>query len=108
MFRVAQRCRLGIDLPLLLADVGGLQDAEPHGVGGHDAVFDAVVNHLDEVACAIWPAMQIALLGGTAGLLTPRRARYLVAHAGSQPGEDWIEVLDHRVLTTDHHAVASL
>src|SRR5262249_27213948 len=108
MFRVAQRCRLGIDLMFLLADIGGLQDAQAFGVCGHDAVLDAVMDHLDKVTGAIGAAMQITLLRGTANFLAPRRARYLVAYAGSQPGEDWIEVLDHCILTTNHHAVASL
>src|SRR5262245_43487309 len=108
MFRVAQRCRLGIDLPLLLADVGGSQDTEPLSVGGHDAVLDPVMNHLDEVAGAIGAAMQVTLFGGAVGLLAARGARYLVAYAGSQPGEDWIEMLDHCILTTNHHAVTTL
>src|SRR5262245_41327590 len=108
MLRVAQRRRFGIDLMLLLAHVGGSQDAQTLGVGGHDAVFDAVMNHLDEVARAVWAAMQIALLGCAAGLLASRGARYLVAHARSQPAEDWIEMLDHSVLTANHHAVTSL
>src|SRR5215468_12706592 len=108
MLRFAQRCCFGIDLPLLLADVGGLQDAQTLGISGHDAVFDPVMNHLDEVTGAIGAAMQVTLFGGPAGLLAPRGARYLVAHARSQPGKDWIEVLDHRVLATDHHAVTSL
>src|SRR5262249_51191363 len=93
---------------LLLADVGGLQDAQAFGVGGHDAVLDPVMNHLDEVTGAIGAAMQITLLRGTANFLAPRRARYLVAYAGSQPGEDWIEMLDHCILTTNHHAVTTL
>src|SRR5262245_63479333 len=108
MFRVAQRCCFGIDLPLLLADIGGLQDAQAFGVGGHDAILDSVMNHLNEVTGAIGAAMQVTLFGGAAGLLAPRGARYLVAHAGSQPGEDWIEVLDHCILTTNHHAVTAL
>src|SRR4029453_1646665 len=108
MLRVAQRRCFGIDLMFLLAYVGGSQDTQSLGVGGHDAVFNAVMNHLDEVAGAVWPAMQIALLGGTACLLTSRGARYLVAHARSQPGEDGIEVLDHCVFATDQHAVTSL
>src|SRR5215470_10640636 len=108
MFRITQRCCFGIDLPLLLADVSGLQDAQAFGVGGHDAVLDPVMNHLDEVTGAIGAAMQITLLRGTANFLASRGARYLVAYAGSQPGEDWIEVLDHCILTTNHHAVTTL
>src|SRR4029450_9591148 len=108
MLRVAQRRCFGIDLMFLLAYVGGSQYTQSLGVGGHDAVLNAVMNHLDEVAGAVWPAMQIALLGGTACLLTSPGARYLVAPAGSQPGKDWVEMLDHIVLTADHHAVTSL
>src|SRR5215831_11008292 len=108
MFRITQRCCFGIDLPLLLADVGGLQDAQAFGVGGHYAVLDPVMNHLDEVTGAIGAAMQITLLGGTANFFASRRAWYLVAHARSQPRKDGIEVLNHRVLTADHHAVTSL
>src|SRR4029434_8078891 len=87
MLRVTQRRRLGIALMFLLAYVGGTQDTQAFGVGRHDAVLNAVMNHLDEVAGAVWPAVQITLLGGTANLFTPRRARY-VAWAGSQPGKD--------------------
>src|SRR5215510_7314630 len=108
MFRVAQRCRLGIDLMFLLADIGGLQDAQAFGVCGHDAVLDAVMDHLDKVTGAIGAAMQVTLFGGPTNFFASRRARYLVAHARSQPSEDWIEVLDHRVLTADHHAIPSL
>src|SRR4029077_4623063 len=105
---VAQWRRLGVDLMFLLADIGGAQHAQPFCVGGHDAVLDAVVNHLYEVAGAVRSAMQVTLLGGTADLFTPRRARYFVAHAGSQPGEDGIEMLDYLRLPPNHHAVASL
>ena len=108
MLRVAQWRRFGIDLMFLLANVGGSQDTQAFGVGGHDPVLNAVMNHLDEVTRAVWPAMQITLLGGTAGLLTSWGARYLVAHARSQARKDWVEVLDHSVLATDHHAVTSI
>src|SRR5207237_10043913 len=77
------------------------------GLAGHEPILDAVMNHLDEVAGAVRSAVQVTLLGGTADLFTPRRARY-VAHAWSQPGEYWIEVLDHLRLPPNHHAVASL
>ena len=92
---VAQRRRLGIDRVRLLADIGVAQDAHALGVGGHDAVLDAVVHHLDEVAGAARPAVQIALLGGAADLLASRRARD-VARAGRQRGEDRVEALHHR------------
>src|SRR5205823_3123421 len=47
-FGVAQGRRLGVDLVRLLADIGVAQDGQPLGVGGHNAVFDPVVDHLDE------------------------------------------------------------
>ena len=47
--------------PLLLAGVGVAQDVEAFRVGGHHAVLDAVVDHLDEVARAARTAVQIAL-----------------------------------------------
>ena len=62
---VAQRRDLGAGgLAALLADVGVLDDVEALGVGGHEAVLDAVVDHLDEVARARRAAVQVAVLGG--------------------------------------------
>src|SRR6266542_1738008 len=65
------------------------------------------MNHLDEVTGAVWAAMQITLLGGTASLFTPRRPRD-IAHAWSQGRKDWIELLDNLLLAANHHAVTSL
>src|SRR6516225_5804692 len=104
VFRVAQWCRLGVDLMFLLADVGGSQDAQAFGIGGHEAVLDAVVNHLNEVTGAVWATMQITLLGCTGSLLTARRARYFFTHAWGQSRKDWIEVLHDLLLTANHHA----
>src|SRR5215471_21144375 len=50
VFGVTQWRRLSVDRVLLFTDVGSTQHAEPLGVGGHDAILDAVVNHFDEVA----------------------------------------------------------
>src|SRR5216117_1929196 len=91
----------------LLADIGGAYDAQPLGVGGHDPVLDPVVDHLDEVARPVRPAVEIPLLGRAVGLLASRSARD-VAGAGRQPGEDRIEALDHLRLAPDHHAVPAL
>src|SRR5262245_46639829 len=69
VLRIAQRRRLGVDRVLALADIGRAQNAEPLGIGGHDSVLDPVVDHLDEVAGTVRPAVQIAALGGpTVGL----------------------------------------
>src|SRR5208282_1764422 len=70
MFRIAQRRRLRVNGMLLLADVGVAQDIQPLSVGSHEAVLDAVVYHLDEVAAAIGSAMEIAILGSSAELVS--------------------------------------
>ena len=59
---VAQWRRLGVDRAVAFADVGVPQDADALGVGRHEAVLDAVVHHLHEVASAVRAAVQIALL----------------------------------------------
>src|SRR5215468_2353904 len=107
VFGVAQWRRLSVDLMLLFAHVGGTQHTEPLGVGGHDAVLDAIVYHFDEVAGALWSAIEITLLGGTSNLFTPRRA-WDVTHAWGETGKDGIEVLDDFLLAANHHAVTAL
>ncbi len=51
--------------------------------------------------------VQIALFGGAADLLTPRRARD-VAHPGRQRLENRIEALHRLIRAADHQAVATL
>jgi hypothetical protein len=46
-----------VDSGFLLARFRGAEHAQPLRVGGHDVVFDPVMNHLDEVAGAVWAAM---------------------------------------------------
>ena len=84
-----------------------LEDVQALGVRGHDAVLDAVVDHLDEMAGAVGAAVQVAVLGGAAKFLAARRAR-TVADAGGQRLEDRIEMLHDVGLAADHHAVAAL
>ena len=47
---------------LRLAGVSLVQDVQALGIRGHDAVLDAVVNHLHEVPGTIRPAVQVTLL----------------------------------------------
>src|SRR5262245_41747638 len=84
-----------------------VQDIEPLGVGGHDAVLDAVMDHLDEVAPAAGPAVQVAQLRCAADLLTPWGARDGTESWG-EGLEDGVEILDGPVRPADHHAVAAL
>src|SRR5260370_307089 len=77
------------------------------GVGDHDAVLDAVVDHLHEMAGTGRAAMQIAALGRAADLLASGKPRRGVS-AGRQRGEDRIEVLDDRLVAADHEAISAL
>src|SRR5262249_30329752 len=106
MLRLAQRRRFGIDLVGALADAGAPQDAQALGVGGHDTVLDAVVDHLDEVAGARGPAVQVALLSRAADLFAPGGA-WNVTPAGRQRLEDRVEALHRLVGAADHHAIAA-
>ena len=83
------------------------QDIQAFRVGGHHAVLDAVVDHLDEVARATRAAVQIAVFGGAADLLPAGRARSLIDTWG-QRGEDRVEALDDGIFAADHQAVAAL
>ena len=54
--------------------VGVAQDVEALGIGLHQAVFDAVVHHLDEMAGAAGAGVQVAFLdAGVASLAARRR-----------------------------------
>src|SRR5205823_12023608 len=90
----------------LLPDIGGAQDADALRVSRHDAVFDAVMDHLDEVAGAVRPAMQVTVLGSAADVLTARSGRY-IASARSQRGKQRVEMPDNLCFAADHHAVAA-
>ena len=74
---------------------GVLQDVEALGIGLHQAVLDAVVDHLDEMAGAAGPGMEIALLDARIAAVAARRARD-VAEPGRQRREDRIEPVDRR------------
>src|SRR6516162_7965287 len=106
-FRIAQRRRFGVDRALLLADISVAQNAHPFGVGGHDAVLDPVMDHLDEVTGTVRPAVQVAELGSAADALASGRARD-IPRAGSERLEDRIEMPHGRIRSADHHAVSAL
>ena len=104
---VAERRRLGVDRVISLSDVRGAEDAEPFGVGSHEPVFDSVVDHLDEVARPVRPAVEVAVLRGPFHLVASRRQRD-VPPARGEPLEDRVEMLHDVRLAADHHAVAPL
>src|SRR5262249_7023763 len=79
---------------------------KPFGVGGHHAVFDAVVHHFDEMPRAARSAMQIALLCCAANFLAARR-EWNISNAGAQRLENRVESANGITGTADHHAVDS-
>src|SRR6188768_1764590 len=61
------RRRFGIRVRRALARVCLAEQVEPFGISGHQAVLDAVVNHLHVMAGAARAAMQIAVRRGAGG-----------------------------------------
>src|SRR5215470_1159218 len=107
MLRVAQGRGLSVNLALLpLSYIGGVQHGQTFGIGRHDSVLDAVVNHLDEMAGAVGTAVQVALFGGAIEFFATGRARY-VTDTGGKRREDWIEVLNHVLFAANHHAITT-
>src|SRR5262245_10209875 len=90
-----------------LSRVRVAHDVEAFGVGLHQAVLDAVVNHLDEMTRACGAAMQITFF---------RRALYVLAarSAGDPPStgregfEDRLEAPEDLFLAADHQTIAAL
>ena len=83
------------------------QDIQAFRVGGHHAVLDAVVNHLNEVACAARTAVKVAMFGGTTQLFPPGRARSLL-NAWREGSENGIAAPNDCFITADHQTVAAL
>src|SRR5580698_785404 len=104
--RVAQRRGLRVDLVLVQAHVGLLDDRQALGDRGHHAVLDAVVHHLDEVPGAVRPAVQVTLLGGAARSQPGGRLRGALARGDGQ--EDRVQPPHRLVLAADHQAVATV
>ena len=100
-------CGLGIGISGSAADVGCIDDAEALGVGGHDAVLDPVVDHLDEVPCTGRAAVEPPLLGRRRVTCATRRSRGRV-HARRQVRKHRCQQVDGASGATDHEAVAAL
>src|SRR6516162_5371384 len=84
---------------------GALQDVQSLRIGLHHSVFDAVVDHLDEMAGAMRPAIEIAARGGAP--LAAGGGRDLV-FARRKRGEDRVEAFRHGALAADHQTKAAL
>src|SRR5205823_10645644 len=75
-------------------------------VGCHDAVFDTVVDHFDEVAGSIGAAMQISVFGCPANVLAVWRTGD-VAETGRQCRENRIKAPHRLGFSSNHHAITT-
>ena len=85
--------------------VDTLENVQAFAVGLHQAVFDAVVHHLDKVARAGRAGVQIAVFRGRFAAFAAGRL-FDGADAGRQGFEDWVQVVKSGFVAADHHAVA--
>src|ERR1017187_9294455 len=83
------------------------QNVKSFGVGSHQSVFNPVMDHLDEMAGAGRPAMEVTLLDRATNLFPSRRARDIAA-SRSKRLEDWIEVQYGIAFTSDHQTITAL
>ena len=107
VFGIAERRGLGIRLAMGFSGVGVLKNVEPFRVGGHQAVFDAVVHHLHEMSGPGRAAVEIALFSSSANFFASRSA-IGVSAAGGQRFEDRIKEFDNVRFAANHLAVATL
>src|SRR5438105_2342994 len=60
VLRIFERAGFGVRCPIAFAGIGRFEDVDALGIGGHHAVLDAIVHHLDEMTGTARSAMQIA------------------------------------------------
>src|ERR1017187_6139443 len=83
------------------------QNVKSFGVGSHQSVFNAVMDHLDEMAGAGRPAMEITLLDRATNLFSSRCTRDIAA-SRSKRLKDRIEVQYGIALASDHQTITAL
>src|SRR5216684_2438912 len=107
VFRIAERGGFRVGFAMRLAGVGMLENVQAFGVSGHQAVLDAVVHHLDEVAGAGRAAVKITFFGSARHFVAAGSA-INVAAAGRERFENRIEALHNISLAANHLAIAAL
>ncbi len=55
ILRMGKRRRFGIRLTMLSARIGSLQDIQTFRIRSHDAKFDTIMDHFDEMPCPDGP-----------------------------------------------------
>ena len=98
-----KRGRFSVDPGVGKPDAGMLEDVQAFGIRGHDAVFDPVVDHLDEMTGATRPAMQIAVFGRKR-LTIPARCPVGCPDSRCECSKDRVEVMNRIGVATDHEA----
>src|SRR5277367_57580 len=83
-----------------------MKNVESLSVGGHNAVLDAIVDHLHEMACSAGSTMQIPLFRVVRRTRAACRAND-VANARSNTLKDRIEMVDGILRSANHQAVAA-
>src|SRR5471030_2625572 len=83
------------------------QSVKSFGVGSHQSVFNPVMNHLNEMAGAGRPAMEITLLD-RATYLFPSSCTRDIAAPRSERLEDWVEVQYGIALASNHQTITAL
>src|SRR5579883_3037545 len=83
-----------------------LQDIETFRIGLHQPVLDPVMDHLDEMAGADGPAMDIAALRARIAAIAAGSSLDL-PQTGCERGEKRIKALHHVPRTADHKAIAA-
>src|SRR5262249_58249063 len=84
-----------------------LQNLESLRVGLHQAILDAVVHHLDEVAGAVRSRMNITTLGARIATVAAGRSRH-VSNCRRKRGKNRVEAVGDLLLAANPHAVAAL
>ncbi len=77
------------------------------GVGRHQAIFNSIMDHLDEMTGTVRSTVKIALLGGAVSSVATE-GTWRCTNPGRQCGKDRIEMLDNPVFPADHQAVSTL
>src|SRR5580692_7077119 len=84
-----------------------LQNVQSFGVGSHQAIFDSIVDHLHEVTCSRWAAVEITFLSRSTNLLAAG-STVDVSAARRERFEDGVEVFHDVQFSANHLAVPAL
>src|SRR5262249_15429281 len=79
---ITKRSCFRVDRVVVFTNVSATKNSEAFGVSSHQAVFYAVVDHLDEVAGAAWATVQVSVFGRAGEPLPAMRLGNIAASGG--------------------------